>query len=502
MKTLCLFVIASLIFIHSHSRAQTVYISGTFAGVEPYSNYTYKAQIGGLTPVLSALECVWELDGLAPGASPSLSTGPTYSAKNGQISNVQWENTPGSSDPKWIKVTVYYRKNGDDQTPLIYQTPISVKHISIPGPLNIAGSNYSHNSTFFLNCGVTNLPVSFPAVTTSDPVSAVTYTWTYPPGWNGPITTTTPSANISSHQSNPGKIRVEAKRNDGTSKTFISVDVTRPSPTVTGLSSSDPYWLLCNPSQKLTLSANASGNTVTDKFIWTPYDGVKVNNSNSPQTILGSVSADLTASAQGSFNVKGYSTVCGKSSTTSITRYIYYGLPALSGANQYLFEPTTNLWHCSVNPQYSANHNWTVISGDASISPTSFAAYVSSVNGGVVAVSLSNGCGSTGQQYFTIPPSGGMLMAYPNPAKEQLTLQLKNTEILELLPESITLVDELTGSEALSVPVNDIFQKKQFQDGNKLLLDVKSLRRGIYYLNIISKPNSNQKSQKIRIKLE
>lgn len=500
-KTTFLFVIILVIILQNRLIAQTVYISGTFTGIEPSLTYQYKAQIGSLGTNISLVRCYWELDGVMPGVDPTYATGPTYGAVNGQINNVQWENTPNNTDPKWIKVTVSYRKDGYDQTPITYQTPITVKHIGAPGPLSIGGTSYSFGTTLNQNCGIANLAVTFPAVTTH-PAAAVTYTWTYPPGWSGPATTTTPAAVVTTNQSGGGTLKVEAKRNDGTTKTYISINVSRPSPTITGLSSADSYWLLCNTSQTVSLTAQASGNSVTDKFVWTPAGGVKVNGSLSPQTILGTNSAAITASSQGTFTVQGYSTVCGTTSSNSILRYIYYGKPTLSGANQYLFEPTTNLWHCSVNPQYLASHNWSVISGDASISPTSFAAYVSSVNGGIVAVWLTNACGSTSEQYFTIPAASGMLMAYPNPATRNLTIQFKNTEIQEIFPESLSLIDENSGKVVRSIDTKEIFAKRSFVDGNKLVVDVENLPRGTYFLTATPPKGSKQEKQTVRLKLE
>lgn len=91
---------------------------------------------------------------------------------------------------------------------------------------------------------------------------------------------------------------------------------------------------------------------------------------------------------------------------------------------------------------------------------------------------------------------------YPNPAKDYLTIKFDNTESADVLPERIVLYSEKSTIPALSVSVQEIYNKKEFKGGDKIELDVRELPRGTYYLHVIPKEGTEQKIEKIRIILE
>ena len=59
-----------------------------------------------------------------------------------------------------------------------------------------------------------------------------------------------------------------------------------------------------------------------------------------------------------------------RSITVSSYTPIWYGPPIISSSNQFLFEPGSNMWHCSVaqNPGGVGYATWSLVSGDASFS--------------------------------------------------------------------------------------------------------------------------------------
>jgi hypothetical protein len=69
------------------------------------------------------------------------------------------------------------------------------------------------------------------------------------------------------------------------------------------------------------------------------------------------------------------------------------------------------------------------------------------------------------------------------------------------LPETIKLYSESSTIPVKLIRVADIYNKKEFKDGNKVEINVKDLPRGTYYLHIESKSNS-EKIEKMRILLQ
>ncbi|AEI48756.1 T9SS type A sorting domain-containing protein [Runella slithyformis] len=95
-----------------------------------------------------------------------------------------------------------------------------------------------------------------------------------------------------------------------------------------------------------------------------------------------------------------------------------------------------------------------------------------------------------------------MMVAYPNPAKDIVTLQFKNTESAELLPEQILLYSEKSTSALRTISVQNVFERKAFIDGNKIEVNVADLPFGVYFLHIIPNKKTTQKVEKIPILIE
>jgi hypothetical protein len=95
-----------------------------------------------------------------------------------------------------------------------------------------------------------------------------------------------------------------------------------------------------------------------------------------------------------------------------------------------------------------------------------------------------------------------MVMAYPNPTSDELTLEFKDAKNLESLPAQVILYAGTSTKSVRSISVKEVFERKGFKDGNKIKVDIRNLPRGIYYLHVISNNEKEDKIQKIRILLE
>lgn len=89
---------------------------------------------------------------------------------------------------------------------------------------------------------------------------------------------------------------------------------------------------------------------------------------------------------------------------------------------------------------------------------------------------------------------------YPNPSKEQITVNIGSLDD-SLLPGQILLFNENSSIPVKSFSVKDELSAGIHPDG-QIVIDVRELPRGIYYLHVNPKRNSNQLTKKVRIKLE
>ncbi|MFN8346250.1 MAG: T9SS type A sorting domain-containing protein [Spirosomataceae bacterium] len=370
---------------------------------------------------------------------------------------------------------------------------IEVKHIGAISSLTIAGSTYSNNNTHLHPCNTTAITVSIPNVVT-DPPQGVTYYWDYPSGWSGPATTTYPtnSVTVTPGLNQQGQIEVQARRSDGGVTVSIKVNITRPLPVISSVSNND--FLLCSGGSQ---SVSASGSNA-DSFVWTPSSNVTVNGNSSPQNTSSAVS--IAATGQGTFTVQAYSSSCGVTSSNSIVGNVRYGPPVISYPNQWLFDAGSNMWQCSnsITPFSGISCTWTLVSGSASLIPNNNDCYVTTTGGATVSITATNTCGTSDATYYDIPAAEGYrMMAYPNPTKNVLTLELKSEDV-----SSIDIYSQSSAERVKSVPVKDFVKDNASKEGPKVDVNVGDLPRGIYYLHINPKGDSKQKVQIVQVRLE
>ncbi len=470
------------VFCKNNASAQ-ITLTGTFTYVDPGETYSYS--VGGASACPTKY-LVSTLDGTntTNGTGSSTGAGP-FSYK--------WDNKSGGD----FSMNAVNTGDGCDAITAKIINNISHIYLQQVGSINVPGGEP-------LSCGTSPITLSVPVPNTSPSYNVtnttqyvqIIYTWNIPNWGVNNVQTTTNQLSVTPNTSGSATISVSVKRNDAKVTTSTSRTVTRSLPTLSSVSLTN--LLICNSSS--TISVSATG-TNADKYIWTPSANVRINGNTTPQTVAGAV--NVGAIGSGTYTVQAYSTACNLNSNNSIINYVNYSLPTISGAGQYLFDGSSNMWKVYINTAIGATPAWSLVSGDASFSSTSaFDPYISSVNGGIVQVELTNSCGTSSAHSFTIPAEGASFMAYPNPAIDQITIEFKNTDSKEFIPKSATLISELSAEAVRSLDIQDAYKKKALKDGNKLEINVKNLPRGIYYLNIIPKEGSSQKGDKIRIMLE
>ncbi len=103
-----------------------------------------------------------------------------------------------------------------------------------------------------------------------------------------------------------------------------------------------------------------------------------------------------------------------------------------------------------------------------------------------VRVTGTNACGSSNQD-FVFYLSSFLLKVYPNPAKNQLTMEFSSLEDKGFLPKVIELVNERSMKKEIFLKIDDILKDSSKLQGNKYILDISKLERGIWYLRALKK---------------
>jgi hypothetical protein len=93
-------------------------------------------------------------------------------------------------------------------------------------------------------------------------------------------------------------------------------------------------------------------------------------------------------------------------------------------------------------------------------------------------VSASNICGSSTRNITFATQSGYMIYSTAS-IQNQMTIEFDNTINVDVLPQTISIVDEKDFDIEKSIDVKTSFKNKQFINGNKLFIDVKGLKRGV-----------------------
>lgn len=151
---------------------------------------------------------------------------------------------------------------------------------------------------------------------------------------------------------------------------------------------------------------------------------------------------------------------------SNTTHYISSSSP---NATSYFINSTTNSGNIFLNLTGINNGNCQVnVAG--------------STGNGSVNITVSNSCGSyVRYNTFYIPASYRL---YANPAKEDLSVQFSYTDYRDALPDLLEILSEKQIKVVKSIDIGKIFSSKSFIDGNKIVIDVRDLANGTYYLRV------------------
>ena len=210
-------------------------------------------------------------------------------------------------------------------------------------------------------------------------------------------------------------------------------------------------------------------------------------------------------------------TVPNACATIPVKRTIWVGNPNLTKTINGVVTGTTsvtaggsyNLASSSSSPNTTFNYNNYAGSGNMTIdlytpnNPTTQMYVYSNSTDGLrqVKVTATNSCGSYAED-FVFYLESGMFKFYPNPAKDNVTLEFANTELLAAMPSKVELFSEKSIWPVRSVLIKEISNKQGFRDGNKLDINVSDLPRGTYYLRATKSEGLKERVVKSKLILE
>lgn len=220
--------------------------------------------------------------------------------------------------------------------------------------------------------------------------------------------------------------------------------------------------------------------------------GLLTINSSGVASRVGSFSGDVTITA-----TMTLASGCG---TTAVKKVVHVGTPSFYGAGQYQFDACT--YQAYISPQSGGGPTWSVVSGSVGLgSTTGYSVYATSTTGGVIAVTISNACGNSTME-FTIPGCESLLQAYPNPASDELILELKDGENIANMTQIIYLYHEGSTAPILSIDIQEALSKKTSTQKNLIKVDVSKYPRGTYYLHLVKTTDGKSNTEKTRIILK
>ncbi|GGN07870.1 hypothetical protein GCM10010967_49370 [Dyadobacter beijingensis] len=185
------------------------------------------------------------------------------------------------------------------------------------------------------------------------------------------------------------------------------------------------------------------------------------------------------------------------------TKTVHVGKPIVTGISVDSDVCTGQGQDVVANLLGSSSASWSITSGNAFNATlmdngngiTYFNSNVQDCYG--LQINVSNACGSV-VDGTTICVNGcfGQLVAYPNPAKDVVTLDFSSFSCNEL-PEEILVFDEKSALPKRSINVQASLNAEQ-----KIQMDTHDWARGTYYLHLMTNAGGRQDTAKVRIVLE
>lgn len=253
-----------------------------------------------------------------------------------------------------------------------------------------------------------------------------------------------------------------------------------------------------------------SSSTVTMPYVLSGETAIWSTSGN--LSIVGSANNSVTVTSTYSSG-SGMGTVTATFGGVQTSKNVYYGTPdvytitydnnisastynyvdAYSSHNVYLDLTNAiaaNITGTNWNPSPNIGYSWGQY----------FASYNFSLNPGDVLyfnpLSATNQCGTANRTLAFA--SSSSYFVYPNPATTTMAVQFSSTKYAETLPDELNLISEASNKIVMAVLVKDVFNKKAFAEGNKVIFDVTDLPKGRYYLQVKDEKLKKQ-SDPIRI---
>jgi hypothetical protein len=135
--------------------------------------------------------------------------------------------------------------------------------------------------------------------------------------------------------------------------------------------------------------------------------------------------------------------------------------------------------------------SYSVLSGSATLQPNGINCYITTSGGATVCATVTNTCGA-GAPYCFYVPGASSFKAFPNPAKNLVTVDI---ESLQKQDGELFLYSEKDPKHPVkTVALNDAIKNRQ---GGKITIDVSELPRGTYFLRYVLKERDSQNSMRI-----
>jgi hypothetical protein len=289
-----------------------------------------------------------------------------------------------------------------------------------------------------------------------------------PNGWNytnpcGYSNYCNPPYYISRDFSSGGTFKIRVLET-ATSTHVIQINFTRPTSSYAYITGDD---ILCGGQSASYSLNNANGSN----FNWSTSGGLNLLSSNGTNGSVG-YSYDGGGTIMVNFNQEG----CPVQSSLQV----HTGIPSIFPSNW----GSCYGYTLALNPQGSQWSNWFSDPSDWG----TFYNYGTLVDahayysGYTVVGGVFNECGQNGYTWVLDACSSYSYAVFPNPATEVINIEFKKADDKKHLPESIELINEDSKNDKIKLDIYEIFDANKIV-GNKVNINVKNLKRGIYYLH-------------------
>ncbi len=422
----------------------------------------------------------WDVDPVVDGAI----IGPD----NASTVNVRWENTSNTTI-KRIKVTVTWKKLGNNDIVRTAERVVTVKHIAPISNITITGGGvsgaYSNNATVPVPCGTRTFTLTAAPPTTS-PSTSVVYQWVLPSGWSG--SSTTNSITVTAPAGSTDQlISLRYRRSDyNCFLQYFDLLMDRPQvgfPSISGLNND----VICSGESK-TLTGSATNAT---SFSWSGTSGITATPNNTANTTLSATqSGTLTLTVNNACQAP-----------QSVNQSIQAGTPTVynpvpSGTFNYI-NGSAYISVQSLSP--CASYHWRIFGGSGYLYPNSGgcnytfnginynkgnAANVSTSDFVRVEVDIANRCGVGIGHTFYLQNGSGYLMTSSNPATNTVSLQFTSEFTAERVKSVELIKDGDLRTTHVFKPGNGA-ELSAFRANRTVNFDVTNLTRGKYYLHVV-----------------